>query len=72
VALAPCCYLSLPRYVTAIRAPRMIEYLTYASPAEFRCRNIFTEERSLRRATRGVADAAMTADKAGRQNAAAK
>jgi hypothetical protein len=28
----------------------MREYLTYASPAEFRSRNIFTEERPLRRA----------------------
>jgi hypothetical protein len=28
----------------------MREYLTFASPAEFRSRNIFTEERPLRRA----------------------
>jgi hypothetical protein len=28
----------------------MREYLSFASPAEFRSRNIFTEERPLRRA----------------------
>ena len=30
--------------------PGLREYLTFSSPAEFRCRNIFTEERPLRRA----------------------
>jgi hypothetical protein len=33
----------------------MREYLTFASPAEFRSRNIFTEERPLRRARAKVA-----------------
>jgi hypothetical protein len=33
----------------------MREYLAYASPAEFRSRNIFTEERPLRRARTAVA-----------------
>ena len=32
----------------------MREYLTFASPAEFRSRNIFTEERPLRRARSGL------------------
>ena len=32
--------------------PAMREYLAFASPAEFRSRNIFTEERPLRRAAR--------------------
>jgi hypothetical protein len=35
--------------------PGMREYLTFASPAEFRSRNIFTEERPLRRARAKVA-----------------
>jgi hypothetical protein len=30
--------------------PGLREYLTFSSPAEFRCRNIFTDERPLRRA----------------------
>ena len=33
----------------------MLEYLTFVSPAEFRSRNIFTEERPLRRARAKVA-----------------
>ena len=61
-AFNPNRYLDLPWHVTDIRAPGMIEYLTYASPGEFRCRNIFTEERPLRRATQGAADAAMAAE----------
>jgi len=32
----------------------MREYLTYSSPAEFASRNIFTEERPLRRARSGL------------------
>jgi hypothetical protein len=32
----------------------MREYLTFASPAEFRSRNIFNEERPLRRARSGL------------------
>ena len=40
-----------PWHTTSSRAPAMIEYLTFASPAEFRHRNIFTEERLLRRAS---------------------
>jgi hypothetical protein len=39
-----------PWFTTSSLAPAMREYLTFASPAEFRSRNIFTEERPLRRA----------------------
>jgi hypothetical protein len=37
-------------HVSQLDSPGMREYLTFASPAEFRSRNIFTEERPLRRA----------------------
>jgi hypothetical protein len=37
-------------YVSQLDSDGMREYLAYASPAEFRSRNIFTEERPLRRA----------------------
>jgi hypothetical protein len=37
-------------HVSQLDSPSMREYLTFASPAEFRSRNIFTEERPLRRA----------------------
>jgi hypothetical protein len=43
-------YLDRPWHVSPIDTPGMREYLSYASPAEFRSRNIFTEERPLRRA----------------------
>lgn len=39
-----------PWFTTSSDAPAMREYLAFASPAEFRSRNIFTEERPLRRA----------------------
>src|SRR6202158_1031947 len=39
-----------PWFTTASRSDAMREYLTFASPAEFASRNIFTEERPLRRA----------------------
>ena len=42
--------LSSPWFTTASPTDAMREYLTYASPAEFASRNIFTEERPLRRA----------------------
>ena len=48
---APMRTLEVPWHTTASREPAMIEYLTFASPAEFRHRNIFTEERPLRRAS---------------------
>ena len=40
-----------PWHTTEAPTPAMIEYLTFASPAEFRHRNIFTEELPLRRAS---------------------
>ena len=42
--------LSSPWFTTASPTDAMREYLTFASPAEFASRNIFTEERPLRRA----------------------
>lgn len=39
-----------PWFTTSSSSPSMREYLSVASPAEFRSRNIFTEERPLRRA----------------------
>ena len=42
--------LSDPWFTTASLSSGMREYLTFASPAEFASRNIFTEERPLRRA----------------------
>jgi hypothetical protein len=39
-----------PWFTTTSADPAMREYLSFASPAEFRWRNIFTEERPLRRA----------------------
>jgi hypothetical protein len=42
--------LTSPWFTTASPSDGMREYLTFASPAEFASRNIFTEERPLRRA----------------------
>ena len=42
--------LTSPWFTTASPSDAMCEYLTFASPAEFASRNIFTEERPLRRA----------------------
>jgi hypothetical protein len=42
--------LAEPWFTTASPSPAMREYLTFASPGEFASRNIFTEERPLRRA----------------------
>jgi hypothetical protein len=42
--------LSEPWFTTSSTAPAMREYLSIASPAEFRAHNIFTEELPLRRA----------------------
>jgi hypothetical protein len=46
----PARFLERPWHTTPIKSDAMREYLTFASPAEFRCRNIFTEELPLRRA----------------------
>jgi hypothetical protein len=42
--------LSSPWFTTVEPTDAMREYLTFSSPAEFASRNIFTEERPLRRA----------------------
>ena len=42
--------LTSPWFTAASPSDAMREYLTFASPAEFASRNIFTEERPLRRA----------------------
>ena len=42
--------LTSPWFTTASPTDAMREYLTFSSPAEFASRNIFTEERPLRRA----------------------
>jgi hypothetical protein len=42
--------LDTPWFTTASASDAMHEYLTFSSPAEFASRNIFTEERPLRRA----------------------
>lgn len=42
--------LDQPWFTTALPTDAMREYLTFSSPAEFASRNIFTEERPLRRA----------------------
>jgi hypothetical protein len=46
----PCRRLAEPWFTTTSSRPAMREYLSFSSPAEFRWRNIFTEERPLRRA----------------------
>jgi hypothetical protein len=42
--------LDQPWFTTDSTAPAMLEYLSVASPVEFRSHNIFTEEQPLRRA----------------------
>jgi hypothetical protein len=49
-AFEPERYLDHAWHMSQLNDPSMREYLTFASPAEFRSRNIFTEERPLRRA----------------------
>ena len=46
----PARFLSRPWHATPFDSDAMREYLTFASPAEFRCRNIFTDELPLQRA----------------------
>ena len=48
-------YLDHAWHVSQLDDPGMREYLAFASPAEFRSRNIFTEERPLRRRRAKVA-----------------
>jgi hypothetical protein len=56
-AFAPERYLDRAWHTTSIDSPGMREYLTFVSPAEFKSRNIFTEERPLRRARTHLAAA---------------
>ena len=49
-AYSPARYLDRAWHVAALLDDGFREYLTFASPAEFASRNIFTEERPLRRA----------------------
>ena len=49
-AFEPERFLDRPWHVSPFDSDEMREYLTFSSPAEFRSRNIFTEERPLRRA----------------------
>jgi hypothetical protein len=53
-AFEPGRYLDRPWHTSPFADDAMREYLTFASPAEFRSRNIFTEERPLRRARSGL------------------
>ncbi len=49
-AFTPSRYLDRAWHTTPFEDAGMREYLTFSSPAEFASRNIFTEERPLRRA----------------------
>jgi hypothetical protein len=49
-AFEPSRYLDRAWHISPFDSDAMREYLTFSSPAEFRSRNIFTEERPLRRA----------------------
>jgi hypothetical protein len=49
-AFGPARYLDSAWHTTPFDDDAMREYLTFSSPAEFASRNIFTEERPLRRA----------------------
>jgi hypothetical protein len=53
-AFGPTRYLDRPWHTTSFDSDAMREYLTASSPAEFCSRNIFTEERPLRRARSGL------------------
>ena len=48
-------FLDRPWHVSPFDSDEMREFLTFSSPAEFSSRNIFTEERPLRRARAGLA-----------------
>ena len=53
-AFEPSRYLEHAWHTSSIDSPGMREYLTFSSSAEFASRNIFTEERPLRRARSGL------------------
>lgn len=61
-AFEPERFLDHPWHVSPFASDEMREYLTFASPAEFRSRNIFTEERPLRRARAPLARSAMPSE----------
>jgi hypothetical protein len=48
-------FLERPSHMSPFEGDGMREFLTFSSPAEFSSRNIFTEERPLRRARAGLA-----------------
>jgi hypothetical protein len=52
----PARFLNRPWHTAPIDDDGIREYLAFASPAEFRCRNIFTDECPLDRARRAPAD----------------
>jgi hypothetical protein len=54
-AFGPKRFLERPWHVSPFEGDGMREFLTFSSPAEFSSRNIFTEERPLRRARAGLA-----------------
>ena len=56
---APWRTLKEPWFTAEGASPGVKEFLWFSSPGEFRSRNIFTEERPLRRASRAKADRAM-------------
>jgi len=56
-AFGPKRFLERPWHVSPFEGEGMREFLTFSSPAEFSSRNIFTEERPLRRARAGLAKA---------------
>ena len=56
-AFGPARFLERPWHVSPFEGEGMREFLTFSSPAEFSSRNIFTEERPLRRARAGLAKA---------------
>jgi hypothetical protein len=53
-AFAPERFLDRPWHVSPFDSDEMREFLTFSSPAEFSSRNIFTEERPLRRVRAGL------------------
>jgi hypothetical protein len=63
-AFEPHRYLERAWHVSPFDSSGMREYLTFASPAEFSSRNIFTEERPLRRARSHLPFAARDAEAA--------
>jgi hypothetical protein len=55
-AFGPERFLDEPWFAADASTPGFVTYLTFASPAEYKMRNIYTEERPLRRATQALGD----------------